>query len=108
MGMGNILRSNVSENHHGPEQSREIEVRASNITNLLIDFLSEVLSYIYIDKILYYKIEIFNVSKTVISARITGHPLDYLDEEIKAVTYHEAEVINDDKNNWQVTIIFDI
>ena len=35
-------------------------------------------------------------------------PIETFDEDVKAVTYHEAQVKKNEKNNYEVTIIFDI
>jgi SHS2 domain-containing protein len=38
---------------------------------------------------------------------IRGCPVDHFNDDIKAVTYHGAEVVND-AGKWRTPVIFDI
>ena len=40
--------------------------------------------------------------------KLSGTRINNFDEEIKAVTYHEANVIKNKKGLWETCIIFDI
>lgn len=86
----------------------QLELEASDVTCLLVDFLSEVLSLTYTRKIMYCKVEFNAFSATQLKAQLYGKPIDTFDEEIKAVTYHEAEIILNAKNKYETMIVFDI
>ncbi|NNK86989.1 MAG: archease [Flavobacteriaceae bacterium] len=106
-GMSNILVHSGCITTYD-EQSQEIEISGQDTTNLLIDFLSEALSYTYVNKVLYCKLHVLALNDRHIKALLFGLPIQSLDEEIKAVTYHEAKVEQDIEGKWSVSIIFDI
>ena len=107
-GMNNILKEGFCDKYDQFEQKRRIEVQSLDYTCLLIDFLSEVLSLSYAEKSIYCKVHILQFFKFKIIAEVLGNPIDHFDEEIKAVTYHEANVQKNDSNQWETRIIFDI
>jgi SHS2 domain-containing protein len=107
-GMSNILKESFCDEPHKFDIKRIVELESSDITNLLIDFLSDVLSSSYIEKVVYCHIEIIEFSGLKIKAELYGTHVKAFDEEIKAVTYHEADVKINDNALWETCIIFDI
>ncbi len=107
-GMGNILKESFCNDSNKIDVKNMIELKASDHTNLLIDFLSDALSSSYIETAIYCTIEIIEFSNYKIRAQLSGTRIDQFDEEIKAVTYHEANVKKNDKDLWETYIIFDI
>ncbi|ULC58187.1 archease [Flaviramulus sp. BrNp1-15] len=107
-GMANILKEDIC--NHTDELKSKIRIKTSALdyTNLLIDFLSDVLSYTYTNKTIYCKIDVITLEKHNIIADVLGVEIEQLDEEIKAVTYHEAEVTKNKNNHWETCVIFDI
>lgn len=108
IGMNNILKEGFCDQNNQLEQKAKIEIQSSDYTCLLIDFLSEVLSLSYAEKAIFCKAHILNFSRYKIIAEIFGSSIDHFEEEIKAVTYHEANVKKNDSNQWETCIIFDI
>ena len=88
--------------------TKEIKLKAIDTTILLVDFLSDVLTESHTEKALFTEMEILKLSDTAIEARISGYTLPKFDEDIKAVTYHEAEVIRNEMGYWETMLIFDI
>ncbi|MEK7192164.1 MAG: archease, partial [Patescibacteria group bacterium] len=74
----------------------------------LVDFLSEALALSHIHKEIYNKVIFRKFSPNSLEADLEGAPAEFFDEDIKAVTYHEADVKKDAKGNWSAAIIFDI
>lgn len=107
-GMSNILKEGVCNHHFKFNNKKTIQVSAADDTNLLIDFLSEVLSQTYANKTIYCKVHILSFTRQTIIADISGIPVNEFDEEIKAVTYHEAHVSKINDKQWETYIIFDI
>lgn len=62
-----------------------LELASLDISSLLIDFLSTILTLSYENKAIF-----------------------CFDKDIKAVTYHEAEVKKNDQGKYETTIVFDI
>lgn len=107
-GMSNILKEGICDHTFKFNSKKTIKVSAADDTNLLVDFLSEVLSQTYANKIIYCKVHILSFTQQTIIADIFGVPVDVFDEEIKAVTYHEAHVSKTSGKQWETYIIFDI
>jgi SHS2 domain-containing protein len=92
-----------------------IRLTADNYNNLLVEFLNEVNYYAFVKKIMFKEvisIDIFKKLKLVnINAKLLGYIYDPLKstlrEEIKAITYHNMEIIKKG-NVYKTEIIFDI
>ncbi len=86
----------------------KIVLSSMDRTTLLIDFLSEVLTSMHINRAIYTNVAFDELTDKSLSATILGHTIESFDEDIKAVTYHEAEVIKNEEGNFEVIIVFDI
>lgn len=107
-GMGNILKDDFCKQTHQVNRKVMVEIKASDNTNLLIDFLSQVLTQSHIENTVFWDVEIIELSEFKIRAKLSGTQVDRYDEDIKAVTYHEANVKQNKKGFWETCIIFDI
>jgi SHS2 domain-containing protein len=85
-----------------------INLNGSDITVLLIDFLNEVLSYSLINKCVYDKILIFNLSGDNLLVELKGFTVAKFLKDVKAVTFHEAEVVESGAGIFETMIILDI
>lgn len=106
-GMTDIIKNKICNADEFPVEEK-IEVKSSNATNLLIDFLSEILTHSHIDHNVFCKIEFEELTENSLKANIQGIKVDGFDEDIKAVTYHEANVVKNEKGNYETVIVFDI
>lgn len=88
--------------------AKMIKIDSLDPTSLLVDFLSEVLRYSQEEKAIYCRVKILKLENNVLEAEIYGREADGFDEDVKAVTYHEAEIKKNEKGNWETVIIFDI
>ena len=108
-GMSEILKKDFCTQTNSFSKNAIVYLQASDYTNLLIDFLSDVLSISYVEKAIFCKIKILEFSKYKIKAELMGSDVEMFNEEIKAVTYHEANVHQDKEDRyWKTCIIFDI
>lgn len=73
-----------------------LEVKNKNLVPLLIDFLSEVLSHIYIEKAIFIKFEEEEISSDKIKGNLEGFVFTSLKKDIKAITYHQANLFKKD------------
>ncbi|MGB5666921.1 MAG: archease [Maribacter sp.] len=108
LGMGNILKEDFCNRKNPIECTSKIEIEALDQTCLLIDFLSVILSLSNAEKSIYCKVDFLELTANKVRAIIHGTRIDGFDEEIKAVTYHEANVRKNQRNQWETVIIFDI
>ncbi|MBU1159662.1 archease [Patescibacteria group bacterium] len=107
LGMARIL-SKTKFNLKSQNLNLKIKVDANNPTVLLIDFLSEVLTASCEEKAIFTKVNFLKISETEVETEIFGTKVDSFDEDIKAVTYHEAKIIKNKKGDLETTILFDI
>lgn len=107
-GMSNILKEGVCDERNSFNSRVTIRTISGDHTNLLVDFLSDVLTQTYANKVVYCKMKVMHYNEYEIVANLFGYPTDNFDEEIKAVTYHEADVKKNKDNHWETMIIFDI
>ncbi len=114
-GMGNLVKdgscpaSTSQEPKKNPEESKEkIEISSVDSTALLVDFLSEVLTYTQVNKVVYCKAKFEKLTDNFLKATIYSKKVDKFDEDIKAVTHHEAEIKKNKEGNFETIIIFDI
>jgi len=105
-GMMEILKPKVDNQKQGTQ--RAITLEAVDITALLIDFLNEVLLASQIYKEAYNKVIFKTLSLRSLEAILRGVAVRSFDEDIKAVTYHEAEIRRTEDGKWETMIIFDI
>ncbi|OGI69691.1 hypothetical protein A3A09_03070 [Candidatus Nomurabacteria bacterium RIFCSPLOWO2_01_FULL_42_20] len=87
---------------------KEIKVDASDATVLLIQFLSKVLTYSHTEKAVFCEANFSKLTEIEIEAKIFGQKIDEFEEDIKAVTYHEAEVKKNEREEYETMIVFDI
>lgn len=87
---------------------RTVKLVSADRTALLIDFLSDVLTQSHMDQAIFCAVTIIHLSETEIDAVILGNPVISFDDDIKAVTYHEADVRMDDRGTWTSMVIVDI
>ena len=90
------------------EVVKKINLSATDTTSLLIDFLSEALTYSQEERAVFTKVLFSDLDEKNIAAEIYGQTVDDFGEDIKAVTYHEANVVKNNRGNWETVIIFDI
>ncbi len=89
-----------------PRQDRRLHLEASDAESLLVAFLSELLFLGEQEGLGFdgYKIKIDGPS---MRAELTGAPLDSIDKEIKAVTYHRLS-IQQTETRIEVNVVFDV
>lgn len=107
LGMAQILKHNANLAKIDANIAKKIILSAPNSTILLIDFLSGVLTASYEEKAVFLKVKFSKILETELEAEIFGPRADGFDEDIKAVTYHEAKIIKT-KDGLEATVIFDI
>ncbi|MBD3273290.1 hypothetical protein GF385_02995 [Candidatus Dependentiae bacterium] len=106
-GMNQLIKKDFCNNASNFDLKHSLEIGSLDTSALLIDFLSEVLTYSQVNKAVYCKVNFKKLEKNSLECTIMGKKVESFDEDIKAVTYHEAEVKKED-DILKSTIIFDI
>lgn len=90
----------------GQRIQRKYELPISDEENLIVDFLSELL-FLAEDEGLAFDEYSLEIGQDTLHVELTGAPLDSMDKEIKAVTYHKLDVRHTELG-LIVNIIFDV
>lgn len=87
---------------------RNVKINSSDKTALLVDFLNEALSLSQIHREAYAEVSFKKLTDTEAAAELVGSPVEEFAEDIKAATYHEANVIQNPDGVWETILVFDI
>ncbi len=90
------------------ETTRRIQLDAPSATPLLVDFLSEALWLAHTHREAFVGVAFEAISETRVEAVLRGVPAESFGEDIKAVTYHEAEIRQNAAGNLETVLVFDI
>lgn len=108
LGMNQVLKEDFCLHAPAPRVEQEITIRSVDNTTLLVDFLSAVLTHTYLEKTMFCRVEFSALNANYVQATIKGVPVDSFEDDIKAVTYHGAEVIRRKDGSWSTAVVFDI
>lgn len=83
---------------------RRVSLTAPDSTALLVDFLSQVLLESQIRKALFCRCRIHHLTETSLEGVLSGLRVEGFQQDVKAVTYHEAQVnrLSSGYNAWLV------
>ena len=90
----------------GDAQQDSIEIDAPDLTALLVDFLNEVLLRCHTEQRAF-EPESIVLRDHAITAGLTARAIDEFEEDVKAVTYHEAEVV-ETPDGWSTRLVLDV
>lgn len=106
--MNEILKANACRKPCPCIIRQGVELRSVDTTALLVDFLSDVLTLAHEHKAVFCELDFEILEAASLRASIGGRPANGFDEDIKAATYHEAEVRQNAEGLWETFLIFDI
>jgi len=96
---------------HGDLNSRpltkSIELDAMDAESLLVEWLSELAYWAESEMLVFSKFELQDVSPTQLKAKIFGRRVTQWENHIKAVTYHNLEIIQTE-SGLAATVVFDV
>lgn len=104
-GMNSLLVSD--EAVAAPEVEKEFEIEAYDAETLLVNWLSELAYWAEVGSFIFPEIQLRLVSPTHLSAVVKGSPVPELEKHIKAVTYHDLEIV-ETETGLEATIVFDV
>ena len=110
LAMADVLKKERQESR----QKERIKIEAVDLNSLLVDFLSEILARSQINMAVYtvesvkFSEQAEQVDRPVsLEAKMRRCPVEYFDEDIKAVTYEDLDIRKRD-NQWQTIVVFDV
>ncbi len=87
---------------------RQVEVSSPDILSLLVDFLNEIVFLGQVHHEAYEELQTVAVTETHFKGVVKGRKITGMEEEIKAVTLHEAFVRQTEKGTWLANLVLDI
>ena len=86
---------------------RNIEIESIDAESLLVDWLSELAYWAEAETLVFYQFDLQNVTPTSLRATVRGGHAPNLKKHIKAVTYHNLEII-ETESGLEATVVFDV
>ena len=91
----------------GERVEATIVMDAVDTTALLVDFLNDVLTRAHIERVAFTATDFAELRETALRATVAGVRCGGFGEDVKSVTYHEANVSRHG-HEWGVTLVLDI
>ena len=88
-------------------QAKSISLIAEDAEGLLVEWLSELAYWAESEMLVFSKFELQTVSKNQVEATAAGRRVTKLARHIKAVTYHDLEIV-ETENGLAATVVFDV
>jgi SHS2 domain-containing protein len=107
-GMASQLQPEACRGANVAEVKQEFSEQAVDLTALLIDFLSQALTLSFEHQAVFCRLEVHRLTETTLSGCLYGQTVSAFHEDIKAVTYHNANVQQLESGNWETVIVFDV
>jgi SHS2 domain-containing protein len=92
----------------GAPVERRLTLEAGDATALLVDFLGEALALMQARRESYRHARFARLSEHRLEATLRGATVEGVDEDVKAVTYHEAAVAAGAGGGWQTNLVLDV
>lgn len=89
------------------QEEQPVELDAIDSESLLVEWLSELAYWAETELLVFHKFDLHSVSPTHVKATVHGNRVAQLDNHIKAVTYHNLEIIQTDEG-LTATVVFDV
>lgn len=104
-GMNHLLVSDLTSITADVE--RHIELEAFDAESLLVEWLSELAYWAEAEMLIFREFDLDQVTPTFLKTTIRGGRAPDLQKHIKAVTYHNLEIIETNKG-LEATVVFDV
>ncbi len=104
-GLNSIM--GVDEDLNVTPVTKSIELDAMDAASLLVEWLSELAFWAETEMLVFSKFDLQKVSSTHVTALIYGGRVARMEKHIKAVTYHNLEIVNTE-TGLTATVVFDV
>lgn len=104
-GMATLLVEDPSAIPSG--EVRRVELDAGDAESLLVEWLSELAYWAEMEQLIFTKFELSAVAPTHLEGTVHGGRAPELQKHIKAVTYHNLQIIQSEAG-LEATVVFDV
>lgn len=103
-GMYSLLK--VKKSNESPEIQKKIHLQGVDLESLLVSFLSDLLFFYETERVVFNWMRL-RIQNNELDGELRGFFIESIQEEIKAVTYHQMEIKQNAKG-LSVTVVFDV
>jgi SHS2 domain-containing protein len=89
------------------DEEKELELESIDAESLLVDWLSELAYWAEAEMLVFHQFELQEVTPTSLRATVRGGHAPELTKHIKAVTYHNLEIV-ETPEGMEATVVFDV
>ena len=89
------------------DMERNLELTAYDVESLLVEWLSELAYWAEMEQVVFSRFDMVEVTRRHLRAVVRGGLAAELHKHIKAVTYHNLEVVEYEEG-WETTLVFDV
>jgi len=107
-GLSEIIKHGVTKKKSDASIFTEVDVTSRDVTALLVDLLNDLLARDVIEKAVFFDVIELNLEATSATAKVRGISVETFDEDIKAVTYHGAQIRFHKDGTYEVELVLDI
>jgi SHS2 domain-containing protein len=86
---------------------KPVALEAADAEGLLVEWLSELAFWAETEMLVFFRFELHEVSSTRLRATLYGSRVDQLEKHIKAVTYHNLEIVRT-AAGLSAIVVFDV
>ena len=104
-GINSLMHAENSS--YASQEEKSIELNAIDTESLLVEWLSELAYWAEAEMIVFQKFDIEDISPTHVKATLYGSRVTQLEKHIKAVTYHNLEIVHT-PDGLAATVVFDV
>ena len=88
-------------------QTRSLHLDALDAEDLLVSWLGELAFWAEMEQLIFTEMVLTNVTGTALDATLRGGPVPSMQKHIKAVTYHELDIV-ETAVGLTATVVFDV
>jgi SHS2 domain-containing protein len=107
LGMNSLMVKEPQAPSKPPERMVAVELETIDAEELLVDWLNELAFWAEMEMLIFDRFDLHEVSPTYLNASIGGSKVQQLEKHIKAVTYHNLEIIRT-AEGLSATVVFDV
>jgi len=104
-GLNSLMSAN--EDLNSTPKTKSIELDALDAESLLVEWLSELAYWAEAEMLVFSKFDLQNLTPTHVKALIHGRRVTQMEKHIKAVTYHNLEIVKSE-TGLAATVVFDV
>ena len=106
-GMNSLMVKEPAASLKTHEKTVAVELEAMDAEELLVEWLNELAFWAEMEMLVFDRFDLHEVTPTYLNASISGSKAQQLEKHIKAVTYHNLEIIRT-AEGLSATVVFDV